>query len=96
MFNRYMPQYNSFKHWFRGMGFPDFGSKTINPALELRHADGRRKKYIWRDSQEEKYKIEEGYEDIPLQLSNYLLLRTRERLFVKNQMEEKLYSGTRW
>mmetsp|Transcript_16386 Transcript_16386/g.22173 ORF Transcript_16386/g.22173 Transcript_16386/m.22173 type:complete len:99 (+) Transcript_16386:104-400(+) len=55
---------------------------------------GRRTKYIWRNKGEDQYKISETFADNPLELSNYLLVRTREHLFLQNKAEGKLKAGS--
>ena len=40
------------------------------------------KKYIWRNKGDDQYKITEAFADNPLELSNYLLIRTREHIFL--------------
>ena len=48
------------------------------------------KKFVWRNQGDDNYKITEAFEDNPLELSHYLLVRTREHIFLQNKVEEKL------
>ena len=45
---------------------------------------------MWRQRGEDAYKISDAFEDDPLELSHYLLIRTRELLFLTNKCENKL------
>ena len=48
-------------------------------------------KYIWRNKALDGYKIaDDGVEDKPLDLSNYLLLRTREQMLLQNRVSGAL------
>lgn len=51
---------------------------------------GKPKQYIWRNKGDQDYKISEAYADNPLELSHYLLIRTREHMFLTNKTEGKL------
>ena len=45
-----------------------------------------KKTYVWRNKEADSYKIAAGYQDVPLELSNYLLVRTREHLLLQNKV----------
>jgi hypothetical protein len=62
--------------------FPEFGSKEVSP---YHHAD---KVFVWRNRYTEGYKIGLGFESEPLDLSNYLFIRTRERLLLENKVND--------
>ena len=47
-------------------------------------------KFIWRNKGGEDYHISENFADNPLELSHYLLIRTREHMFLQNKAEGKL------
>ena len=49
-------------------------------------------KFVWRDKEDDAYKITEAYRDDPLELSHYLLVKTREYLLLQNKLEERLNS----
>lgn len=42
---------------------------------------------MWRNSIEEGYKIGDAYRSQPVDFSNYLFLRTRERLLLSNRVD---------
>jgi hypothetical protein len=46
------------------------------------------KVYVWRNHVTDGYKIGRDYEDSPMDLSNYLLIRTRERLLLENKISQ--------
>lgn len=50
------------------------------------------KKIVWRTSYPDTFKITVAYRDRPMELANFLLLRTREREMMKNRIENT--SGT--
>ena len=49
---------------------------------------------MWRLKGDDQYKISEAFLDEPLELSNYLLIRSREHLYLKNKSEGKLKAGS--
>ena len=49
---------------------------------------------MWRDKEDDAYKITEAYKDDPLELSNFLLVRTREYLLLQNKLEDKINSNS--
>ena len=51
------------------------------------------KKLIWRNKAADGYKIGLCYEDVPLDLSHYLLMRSREQMILQNKLENKVNSG---
>ena len=53
-----------------------------------------KKSYVWRNKEADAYKIAAGYQDVPLELSNYLLVRTREHLLLQNKVQDKFQSGS--
>jgi hypothetical protein len=48
-----------------------------------------KQKYIWRNKGDDNYKISNAFEDNPLELSNYLLIRTREHFYLQNKSLNK-------
>jgi len=40
------------------------------------------------------YKIGDSYKDIPLDLSHFLLIRTREHLLIQNKLSKKIFRPT--
>jgi len=61
-----------------GLGVPDFKAKAIQPIVNS-EAKGT---FVWRNCMTDGYKIGDSYKDIPLDLTNYLLIRTREHLVI--------------
>ena len=56
------------------------GSKPVYPHLNQSTA------YVWRNQVMEGYKIGEGYVNQPMDLANYLLIRTRERFLLNSRV----------
>jgi hypothetical protein len=76
--------FNGIKHFFNIFG--SGSSKIVNPQQNALAT-----KYIWRNEVLDGYKISEDcYQDKPLDLSNYLLLRTREQLLLQNRVNGSL------
>ena len=69
-------------HWFKGLFFvlPDIGSRAVAPMTQLD------KTFIWRNKMLDGYKIGYSFTEQPLDLSNFLLIRTRERLLLENKV----------
>jgi hypothetical protein len=59
---------------------PELRSKVIVPARKPETT------YVWRNKVLDGYKIGNYYEDSPMDLSNYLLIRTRERILLENKI----------
>lgn len=79
------------KGWLGGIGWTNLGSRPIDlRATQIQHSGKPLMKYIWRNKGEEQYKISKAYLDNPLELSHYLLVRTRELMFLTNKAEGKL------
>lgn len=94
MDRKYLFAYNSFKGWLGGIGFFQIGSKPVDTLLKKTSSKtGRMKKYIWRNKGEDQYAIGQSFNDNPLELSNYLLIRTREYMFLHNKAQGKLTAG---
>ena len=94
MERKYLYAYNGIKGWLGGIGFFQIGSKPVNTMLKQSAQGGELpKKYIWRNKGEDQYAIGQTFEDNPLELSNYLLVRTRERMFLHNKAQGKLTAG---
>jgi hypothetical protein len=58
---------------FRSLLLPRISSVNLN-ASDVTH--------VWRDNHGESYAISETYTESPLELSSFLLIRTRERLAI--------------
>jgi len=80
--------FNNIKHW--ALAFGSKSSQIVNPQ-----ASSLATKYIWRNQMKDGYKISEDcYEDKPLDLSNYILLRTREQLLLQNRVNGSLTNNS--
>lgn len=77
MEQKYAFLHNGFKNTLRAFGWPERGSRWLAPS-ELRSG----KKFVWRNKMTDGYKISNSYRDMPLDLSHYMLLRTRENLLL--------------
>ena len=63
------------------MGLIPDKSKLVFPYHRLNQT------FVWRSRFIEGYKIGPAYLEQPLDLSNYLLIRTRERLLLENKVQ---------
>jgi len=68
---------------------PQFGSQLVRPVVS---ADGATQ-FVWRNKMTDAYKIGNEFQDVPLDLTNYLLLRTRERLVLQNKLQQRINTG---
>ena len=57
---------------------PDFKAKAVSPIVNSE----TRSTFVWRNCMTDGYKIGESYKDVPLDLSHFLLIRTREHLLL--------------
>ena len=81
MNQKYIYSFNGIFNWLRGFNIPiDYASKPINPFL---HPGST---FIWRNNALQDYKIGDAYLDKPLELSNYLVVRSRERLLLESKV----------
>lgn len=85
MFHSYL--YNRLKLWpfLRGW-FPFYARKQLLNPVTLQ-AQG--KKLVWRNNYTDTFKITSGYADKPVELGNFLFLRTREREMMRNRVERQ-------
>ena len=91
MQSKFLYPFNAFKSWLGGLGWVNRGSKLVDLSKTQVTMHGLPlKKYIWRNQGDDQYKISDGFEDNPLELSNYLLLRTREHIYLQNKAQNKL------
>lgn len=68
----------------------DRNARSVKPLVT---PEGKGK-FVWRNKMTDGYKIGLSYKDIPLDLSNYLLIRTREYLLLQNKLSNKLFKPT--
>jgi hypothetical protein len=81
MKQKYIYAYNGFMNFARGFGvLPELRSRVVAPVY---HPD---KVFVWRNHVTDGYKIGLYYQDSPMDLSNYLLIRTRERIVLENKI----------
>ena len=59
----------------------EFGSKLVEPLKNKGN-----KVFVWRNSVVDNYKVGEAYQQEPLDLSNFLFIRTRERQLLLNKL----------
>ena len=85
MKNSYLYNYNRMKGWFGRIGLTSsWGSLSVNlkQIQNYRGPDGKRTTFIWRNNGRDQYSMSEEFKDNPLDLSHYLLVRTREHIFM--------------
>ena len=76
MKQRYVFSYNGIVHFIRGLIPLDTFAQPVAPHMHPSQT------YIWRNKVTDGYKIGENYKEEPMDLSNYLLLRTKEMLLL--------------
>ena len=91
MLQKYVYSFNSLKPLVRGLVpfVPEVNSKQVVQMQDD-------KKYVWRNSVTDGYKINAGYMDTPMDLSNFLLLRTREAMLLQMRVNspDRVESGS--
>lgn len=50
--------------------------------------DGKPKNLVWRNKMADDCKISSDFQDVPLELSYFLLMRTRERMMLENRLSK--------
>lgn len=81
MQQKYVYAYNGIFNWFRGfLVIPQKGARLVNP---YHHPNTS---FIWRNHFTEGYNIGQAYLQQPMDLSNYVFIRTRERLLLENKV----------
>ena len=77
MQQKYIYSYNGVFNWIRGLLPLTFGAeRRVTPYS---HPDVN---FIWRNHFTQAYKVNEAFTQQPLDLSNFLFIRTRERLLL--------------
>jgi hypothetical protein len=71
----YIYSFNGIANFFRGF-LPSISARSVKTNVDTNTT------FVWRNSVTDGYKIGLGYQDQPMDLSNYLLLRTKELLFL--------------
>ena len=76
MKKRYAFAHNYFLAFFRGL-FPfESSSRNVLPFHNPNQT------FVWRNTMGDGYKIGLSYKDVPLEISNYLVFRTKELLLL--------------
>jgi hypothetical protein len=79
MQQKYVYAYNGIANFFRGiLPVPHKGSRVLSAYSGAN--------LIWRNHFTHSYKIGQAYLSQPLDLSNFLFIRTRERLLLENKV----------
>lgn len=85
MFQSYLYNRLRFGSFLRGW-FPFYSRKQLLDPVALK-AQG--KKLVWRNNYLDTFKITSGYADKPVELGNYLFIRTREREMMRNRIDRQ-------
>jgi hypothetical protein len=89
MQQKYVYAYNGIVNWFRGfLVFPNRGARIVSSYSSPN--------LVWRNHVTQAYKVGPAYLQQPLDLSNMLFIRTRERLLLENKVnapEKVMKSG---
>jgi len=94
MQQKYLYSFNGFKSWLGGLGINSLRSHPIDPLMpQIQHDSKPGQKYIWRNKGDDMYHITNAFEDNPLELSNYLLIRTREHFYLQNKTLDRFTRG---
>ncbi len=81
MQQKYAYAYNGLYNWLRGiLAVPSTKAQLISAY------NNQSKTLVWRNQVTEAYKVGQAYTQQPLDLSNYLFVRTRERLLFENKV----------
>lgn len=80
MQQKYVYAYNGVINWFRGaLSLPQRGSRVVTQATSGQQL-------IWRNHFTQQYKVGDGFQQQPLDLSTFLFVRTRENLLLQNKV----------
>lgn len=81
MQQKYVYSYNSLFNFFRGLlPLPQRNARAIT-AYSQSSAN-----LVWRNHFTWAYKVSQGYESQPMDLSNFVFIRTRERMLLENKV----------
>ena len=87
MQQKYTYAYNGVFNWIRGL----IPSVTRGAQQEVfTYSAATSKTLVWRNHVTENYKVSENYTQQPLDLSNFLFIRTRENLLLQNKLHNSL------
>lgn len=81
MKQKYVYSYNGVANWLKGLLPLERNSKSVST-----YHGSANQPFVWRNSITDGYKISESYQDSPMDLSNYLLIRMRERLLLESKI----------
>jgi hypothetical protein len=76
MIQKYAYSHNGIMHWVKGM-LPILGRDTTVSKTATSN-----KIFVWRNQALDAYKISHTFEDKPLDLTHFLIVRTRENLMI--------------
>ena len=80
MQQKYVYAYNGVANWIRGViAIPQRSSKVIAQNASSQQL-------VWRNHFTQSYKVAEGFSQLPMDLSNFLFIRTREILLLQNKV----------
>ena len=65
------------------VGYRERNAEIVHQTLN------KSNKFVWRNKMTDGYKIGASFKDVPLDLSNYLLIRTRENILFRNKQLQK-------
>ena len=81
MRQKYVFAHNGITSFFKGFfPFETFSQRHVYPFHNPTQT------YVWRNHVEQGYKINESFQDDPLQVSNFLFFRTRELFLLQNKV----------
>ncbi len=89
---KYVYRFNSLKWFIQGI-VPSRGTRVT-----VHNEYGTLKNLVWRNSHDEDHFLSPSFKDVPLELSYFLLNRTRERLILENRLQKdnSLLSGRKF
>ena len=80
MQQKYVYAYNGVVNWLRGViALPQRSSQVISQS-------NASQQLVWRNHFTQSYKVAEGFSQLPMDLSNFLFIRTRESLLLQNKI----------
>ena len=81
MQQKYAYAYNGVYNWVRGIfALPQKNARIVHPYTQPSTT------YVWRNQFTDAYKMGDAYTQQPMDLSNFVFIRTRERLLLENKV----------
>lgn len=81
MQQKFAYSFNGTVHWLRGLLLP---FQSMRPPVNPSQTPDTN--FVWRNQYADSYKIGEAYRSLPMDLSNYLFIRTREHILFENKV----------